>query len=75
MRPSPEGYVEAVKRSPDWDHDLPAGCREANTKGPALEDRNAEFIFKSGNAAADRRRLDTQRLCGTRQVAGFRRDG
>jgi hypothetical protein len=29
--------VEAIEGSPDRDHDPPAGCREANPKGPTLD--------------------------------------
>jgi uncharacterized protein YbjT (DUF2867 family) len=66
--------VEAIKRSPDLDHDLPAGCREANAKGPALEDRDAKLILEPGNAPADRRHVDAQGLRSARKAAGFNRD-
>jgi hypothetical protein len=66
--------VEAIEGSPDRDHDLPAGCRKANAKGPALEYRDAKLILEAVNTPADRRHFDAQRLRCARKVAGFNRD-
>jgi hypothetical protein len=70
----PNHGIEGIETSPDLDHYVTARCREANSKGPALEDRDAKLILELGNAPADRRHFDAQRLRSARKAAGFNRD-
>ena len=53
----PQHAVEGIESSPDLDHHLPARCRKANSKGPALEYCDAKLILEPGDAPADRRRV------------------
>ena len=70
----PNHGIEGIESSPDRDHYVTARCREANSEGPALEDRDAKLILEPGNAPADRRHFDAQRLRSARKAAGFNRD-
>jgi hypothetical protein len=70
----PNHGIEGIESSPDRDQYVAARCREANSERAALEDRDAKLILEAGNAPADRRGFDAQRLRSARKAAGFNRD-